>query len=231
MLRGAALLLLASFTARADTQPLVIGNLLVYHTARTVNVVPLDDRAALEVSGRIPITSGKAIHAQTSFHDHIILLLWDDVEIYSLVDPTSPKPVAAFQLRTQTTLKSGHPRIEPIAERKFLIISPAGAAELTVDPDGNRWALTDIDLTPALRQKAQTATPESEAARAALVADRDSGRPRVLKESARFRYERFWTRRTKPGVITHSEYLRKVDKARGKTVSQLLLGEEVETID
>jgi len=32
-------------------------------------------------------------------------------------------------------------------------------------------------------------------------------------------------------VITHSEYLRKVDKARGKTVSQLLLGEEVETID
>lgn len=29
----------------------------------------------------------------------------------------------------------------------------------------------------------------------------------------------------------HSEYLRKVDRARGETVAELLLGEEQETID
>jgi hypothetical protein len=91
--------------------------------------------------------------------------------------------------------------------------------------------LVDIEMTPDLQQKAQTSSPEVESARLALVSDRDSGRPRVVKESAKFRYERLWKHRTKPGLIIHSEYLRKVDRARGKIVAELLLGDEQETID
>jgi hypothetical protein len=111
------------------------------------------------------------------------------------------------------------------------MISPVGAAELTVDPAGKRWSLADIEMTPDLQLKAHALSPEMEPARLALISDRDTGRPRVLKESVRFRYERLWKRRSKPGLVIHSEYLRKVDIASGKTVGQLLLGEEQETID
>jgi hypothetical protein len=226
----------AALAGHAESQLRTVGNLFVFYApgpngAPTLNVVSAEDGAPLKVIGRVPLASSKAIHAQSSFEDQIILLLWDEVEVYSLAEPSAPKRVAAYPIRSQIAGASGNPRIEATAERRFLIISPVGAGELVVDPAAKRWSLTDVEMTPALQQKARTQTPEEESAGQALVSDRDSGRPRVLKESARFRYERLWKRRTKPGLIVHLEYLRKVDKVRGKTVAELLLGEELETID
>jgi hypothetical protein len=234
--RAAALLVFAALSGRAESQPCVVGNLLVFYTqgsngARSLNVVSMEDGAALKVIGRASIASHNAIHAQSAREDQIILLLWDQVEIYSLAEPSAPKRVAAFQLRTQRAFTSGNPRIERTDDRRFLIISPVGAAELIVDPGKRGWSLADIEMTPDLQRKAQSSSSEAESARLAVVSDRDSGRPRVLKESAKFRYERVWKRRTKPGLIIHSEYLRKVDRALGKTVAEFLLGEEQETID
>jgi len=231
-----ALFVFQALTAHADSQPMVAGDLLVFFAMggdgnRNLNVVPLVDSTNLKVTGRVAISSHNAIHAQTAFQDHIILLLWDQVEIYSLRQPSSPKRVASYQVRSQRVATSGSPRIEQTGDRKFLILSPAGAAELTADFDGNRWSFVDIDMTPDLEQKAHTLSPEQELMIRALVSDRDSLRPRVLKETARFRYERIWQLRTKPGLIIHTEYLRKVDKAHGKTAAQLLLSEEQETID
>ena len=233
---AAVLFVFAALTGRAESQPSTVGNLLVFYTtdsngARSLNVVSMEDGSALEIIGRASIASHNALHAQSTFENQIILLLWDQVEVYSLAEPSAPKRVATYQLRNQRALTCGNPRIERTADRRFLMISPVGAAELIVDPEGKRWSLVDIEMTPDLQQKAQASSPEVESERLAMVNDRDSGRPRVLKESAKFRYEKLWKRRTKPGLIIHSEYLRKVDRARGETVAELLLGEEQETID
>jgi len=233
---AAASFLFLVLTAHADSQPTVLGNLLVFFEEgsdgnRNLNVVPLEESAALRVIGRAAIQSHNAIHAQAAFEDNVILLLWDQVEVYSLKQPSSPKRVASYQIKSQRVSTSGFPRIEQTADRKFLILSPVGAAELTANPDGIRWSLADIEMTSDLEQKAHTLSPAQELSDRALANDRDSLRPRVLKESARFRYERIWERRTKPGLITHTEYLRKVDKAHGKILSRLLLSEEQETID
>lgn len=233
---AAVLFVFAALTGRAESQPSTVGNLLVFYTTgtngvRSLNVVSMEDGAALKIIGRASIASHNTIHAQISFDGHVILLLRDQVEVYSLVEPSAPKRVAAYQLKSHRTITSGNPRIERIADGRFLMISPVGAAELIADPEGKRWSLVDIEMTPELQQKTQASSANAELERLALVSDRDSGRPRVLKESAKFRYERLWKRRTKPGLIIHSEYLRKVDKARGKTVAELLLGEERETID
>ncbi|HEV3202572.1 MAG TPA: hypothetical protein VGZ73_31985 [Bryobacteraceae bacterium] len=232
---AAVLCLFAALSARADSQSTILGNLLIFYTegssGRILNVVPMEDRAPLKIIGRAPIALHKAIHAQFPFGNQIILLLWDQVEVYSLAEPSAPQRVASYRLRSQHAAKSGDPRIERTDHRRFLIISPVGAAELSVDPEGKRWTLVDTEMTPELQEKAQTSSPVAESARLALVCDRDTGRPRLLKESARFRYETVWARRTKPGLIIHTEYLRKVDKASGKTAAQLLLGGEQETID
>ena len=223
--------LFATVAAWADSQPGVVGDLLVFYTTGNLNVVRLEDGAPLKVAGRITLASHNALHAQSSCADQIILLLWDEVEVYSLAEPAAPKRVAAFQIGKQRAAASGNPRIERTGAATFLVISPIGAAELTVDPERKLWSMADIAFTADFQRKAQVSTPETESARLELVSDRDSGRPRVMKESARFRYERLWKSRTRPGLMIHTEYLRKVDKASGKTVSQLLLGEEQETID
>src|SRR5579872_4691296 len=142
----AVLFLLAALNARADTQPTAVGNALVFfgpgsNGARNLNVVPMEDRAPLKIIGRTPIASHNALQAQVPFEDQIILLLWDHVEVYSLAQPSKPKRVAAFQLENQRAAKSGNPRIERIDHRKFLILSPVGAAELSIDPDGKCWSL------------------------------------------------------------------------------------------
>jgi hypothetical protein len=41
----------------------------------------MEDGADLKVIGRASIASHQVIHAQSPFGDHIILLLWDQVEV------------------------------------------------------------------------------------------------------------------------------------------------------
>jgi hypothetical protein len=158
------LFVFTALTGRGESldsgQPTAVGNLLVFCTTgsngvRRLNVVSMEDSTDLKIIGRASIASHKAIHAQSAFEDHIILLLWDEVEVYSVAEPSTPKRVAAFQIRSQRGPMSGCPCIERTADRRFLMISPTGAAELIVDADKKRWSLVDIEMTPDLKQKAQ----------------------------------------------------------------------------
>jgi len=234
---AALLLAISSHACESSGEPVTVGNVLVFcHRGsdgnQTLNVLPMDDGSPLRISGRASIPSHYAIHSMVAYGDQLIVLLWDQVEIYSLADPSAPSRVAAHQLKKQRPDEGGFPHIEPAGDNgKFMVLSPIGAAELRADPDGRTWSLVDVELTADLHDKAVNPSAELVSAIRALVSERDSGRPRLVKETSRFRYELFWKTRMKPGEIFHTQYLRKVDKSRRKAVGQFVLCEELETID
>ncbi len=187
------------------------------------DVVLLDDAAALKVTGRIPLEIASSFDAAGNYKKQWIVVTWDRLEIYNLADPAHPVLAAKFQLEKQPPAP-GYGRIEQIGENKFLVLSTVGAAELTAESDGEKWTLTDIPQTPDHLRKMTERPPE---ARFSV----ENGTPVVVRETPQFRYELIWKSRTKPGQFINRQHLRKVDKATRRTVSDLVLGERLETID
>jgi hypothetical protein len=55
--------------------------------------------------------------------------------------------------------------------------------------------------------------------------------PLTLAEGDRFRYALVWAETHRPGRIIHRKYVRQLDKASGRTASEILLATDLETID
>jgi hypothetical protein len=187
------------------------------------DVILLDDAAALKVAGRIPVEIARSFDAAGNYKKQWIVVTWDRLEIYNLADPAHPALAAKFLLKKQPPAP-GYGRIEQIAENKFVVLSTVGAAELTAESDGVKWTLTDISRTSDHLRKMTERPPE---ARFSL----ENHTAVVARDTRQFRYELIWKGRAKPGQFVNRQYLRKVDKARQRTVSSLALGARLETID
>ena len=214
-----------------------LDNLVVFDTrvaykvtsqsTRLLNVVQLDDRSPLHVGGKVAMPGNPAyVTVYGHYKQQLIVLLWDRVDIYDLGDPSSPRLVTSLALGAQDFSLGGEPLVESAGEGKFVIFNNAKALELAVDGEGRNWTARPMPA-PDAAHKALLLEPP-----AAVLAHRGpTETPLVLRESNQFRYEIAWNDKSKPGVITHRKYLRKLDKASGSVVSQILLRTDIETID
>lgn len=191
--------------------------------APEVDVISLDDASPLRVVGRVRLASARSFDAASHYNNHLILLTWNHLDIYDLADPVHPSLVVNFQMKHQASSR-GYERIEKTAENKFQVLSSLGAAELTVEGDTPQWTLKDIQVTPEMQRKMGGRPPESR-----FTVESDG--PVPVRESAQFRYELFWKSKVRTGEVLHRQYLRKVEKSTKRVISELLLGERLETID
>jgi hypothetical protein len=188
-----------------------------------VRIIVLDDAGPLKIAGRVGSSASRNFDAATNYNNFVLAVTWDKLEIFDLSDPIHPTVAAKLDLKEQEKL-SGYPRIEKSAANKFLVLSPVGAHELTVQGEAAKWTVREIPLTPELRKKGQT--PPREVG----LADENT-KLTAIRETDQFRYELIWREKSKTGEILHREYLRKVDKKTQRSVSELLLAEHLETID
>jgi hypothetical protein len=186
------------------------------------DVILLDDATLLKVGGRVPVSVARSFDAAVNYKNQWIVLTWDRVEIYDLADPAHPVVAAKFHLEKQTSAP-GYPRFERVAENKFLVLAGATAAELTAEGDGPKWTLAEIPLTAEHRKK-MAEMPEERFSE-------HNNHPVVVRETPKFRYEVVWKHRARTGEFISRQHLRKIDKAIQRTVSDLVLGERLETID
>lgn len=187
------------------------------------DVILLDDATALRISGRIPISTSRAFDAAAFYKNQWIVLTWDRLEIYDLDAPAHPVLVAKFQMKDQTPAP-GFARVERAENNKFLVLSTVSAAVLTVEGDIPKWTLNEITQTADHREKMLQPPPEWR-----FIQESES--PVVIRETPQFRYELIWRGQAKPGEYYHRQYLRKVNTASQRTVSELKLVEHLETID
>jgi hypothetical protein len=107
---------------------------------------------------------------------------------------------------------------------RFMLMNTMNTSELRTDGEVQNWSVTPLAPTPEIKAKMTQRTLaddfETQAQPSLLV--RDGVRPR---------YELIWKDRQQRGLITHSKYLRKVDKLSGRTLASLPLGSIQETID
>lgn len=205
----------------------VLANKVTYQSQRLLNVVALDDRSALRVVGSVAMPRwSDYVGAYANDDDKLIVLLWDRVEIYDLIDPAKPRFIRSLDLRDQGSSSPGYGRIEKAGAHKFILLNTRNTTELALDGGDQDWHVTPLPLPTAAQIATMTAPPESLAAHRKPVPV-----PLLLYESEKFRYELAWNDKRQPGSVTHRKYLRKIDKASGKEVSALLLASNLETID
>jgi hypothetical protein len=188
-----------------------------------LNIVMLDDGAALKVTGRVKTAIKRGIDAYAIYGDRLIVLSWDRTEIYDLKRPAAPTLAATFQLKNQGAVP-GYPRIENMAGNRFLLLSTVGAAELAAEADNGNWKLEDVPRSPEYQRRMGKRPPEDSF-------NSDARDQMVVKETNTFRYELVWKSKTRPGESIRRQYLHKVEKATGRLTSALLMREESETID
>jgi hypothetical protein len=197
-------------------------------STRLLNVVSLDDKGGLKVVGKVAMPGQSAyVGAYGSRNDKLIVLLWDRVEIYDLADAAKPRFVQSLPLGDQGFSSPGHPLVEAAGEGKFLLLNTRSTTELTTEGEGLEWRTRTLP-PPTPEQKARMVAPPPDG----LPSEEDPpALPRLLRESDRFRYELLWVDKRRTGEIVHRKYLRQVEKASGRTASELLLHTAIETID
>jgi len=228
---GLAILLLAATKCRADgcgPTAYAYEDRVVFITCGKsgtleLAVIVLNDAAPLRVTGRVPLAASRDFDAAANYKNHVILLTWDRLDIYDLADPAHPNLAVKFQIKNQGS-SPGYDRIEKTAENKVQVLSSRGATELTVEGDTQHWTMKEIPVTPELQRKMADRPPESR-----FIIESD--KPVPVRETTQFRYELMWKGKAKSGEYLHRQYLRKVDKNTERAVSELLLGERLETID
>ena len=188
-----------------------------------LNVVVLDDASDLKIAGRVAVTAKRGFDAVAHDKDKVLILTWDLLEIFDTSDAAHPSLLAKFTLNKQGKFQ-GYDRIEKESENTFLVLSGLGAGELTIAGDAPKWTFKDIDRISSHDKMARAEPPESQLSREIQDAT-------PLLETTKFRYELVWKDKVRPGKALHREYLRKVDKVTQRSVSALLMGERLETID
>jgi hypothetical protein len=192
---------------------------------RLLNVVPLDDKGPLKIAGKAAMPGQSAyIAAYGSRQDALIVLLWDRVEIYDLADAAKPRFVRALALADQGVSAPGQPLVEAVGTDTFFLLGTRNTTRLIAS--GSDWRAEPLPSPTPEQTTRMTAPPD-----AVLAHQKPTATPLLLRESDRFRYELAWIDKRQPGQVVHRKYVRQVDKASGRTASQLLLGSEVETID
>lgn len=191
--------------------------------ALVLHVVVLEDAKDLKVAGLLPVTEKRSYDTIFHYKDLVLILTWDHLRIYDTADPAHPSLAASFSMKTQGSFR-GYARIEKSGESTFLVLSSLGAGELTVAGDPSQWTFKDIARTPA-HDKIMSQWP-SESRFSRQIQD-----VVPVQETGDFRYELVWRSKKRVGEATHGQYLRKVDKASQRTVSELALGGQIETID
>ena len=132
-------------------------------STRMLNVVPLDDRGALKVAGKVAMPGQSSyVAAYGNRKDKLIVLLWDRVEIYDLADATKPRFVQALGLADQGFDLPGQPFIETAGEDKFILLATRSTTELTTSGDGLDWHVRALP-SPTPEQKARMMTPSDDA--------------------------------------------------------------------
>ena len=233
-IRAAATLMILAFGAslcRADDcgpTPYAYENRIILFAcdksgAPELRVIVLDDRGPLKVTGRVPSAAKRSFDAAAHFKNFVMLLTWNNVGVYDFEDANHPTLVASFALKEREKLP-GYSRIDKIAANKFLVIFAMGAAELTAQGDEPKWSLADVQVTSDIEK--QSMEPPAE-----FRFTQNTGIALPVRETAQFRYDLVWKTRTKPGEAIDRQLLRKTDKKTQQTVSELVLGARLETID
>lgn len=187
------------------------------------NIVVLEDGSDLKIGGRVAVTAKRGFDAISHYKDYLLILTWDLLEIFDTTDPAHPTLTAKFTMRNQGKFQ-GYDRIERMSDNSFFILSGLGTGELTFAGDTPKWTYADVERTPVQNKMVQAEPPESRLSR-------DIQDVFPLQETTKFRYELVWKDRKRPGEVLHREFVRKVDKITQRSVSALLLGERLETID
>lgn len=190
---------------------------------RMFNVVILSDTARLKIVGQVKTQVDSNVSAYSNYKNYLIVLLWNQVEIYDLRDPTNPTLAKSFSLQEHES-RPGYVRIIRDG-KKFLFLSTKTTAELIMDNDITKWTINNIRRTKELHEKTLIKShfpPFNYGLR--------NPSPFVVKETEKFRYEIYWEKETRgKHVWAHKKYLRKVRKKDERVVSNLLLGEIMET--
>lgn len=225
------LVVLCSSACRADDcGPAIFAyeNRVVFYScdktgALGLNVVVLEEASDLKISGHVPVNGKRGFDAIARHKDQVLILTWDLLQIFDTTDPAHPTPAAKFTIKNQGKFQ-GYDRIERKSDNSFFVLSGRGTGELTFAGDPLRWTYTDVERTPAQNKIAQAEPPESRLSR-------DIQDVTPLLETAKFRFELVWKNKVRPGEVLHREFLCKVDKTTHRSISSLLLGERLETID
>jgi len=188
-----------------------------------LRVIVLDDASSLKIAGRVAVPSSREFDTADHYKNFLMLVRWDKFEVYDLADPIHPTLAAKFDLSKHENL-SGYERIEQTAANKFLVITSMGVVEVTTDGEPRKWSLKEFTASAEIKKRMSSQPPSWR------FVDQNAAAVPVWK-TEKFRYELSWEDKSKPGAISHRQYLRKVDLATQKATSLLLLGERLETID
>lgn len=189
-----------------------------------LQLIVLNDDSAVKATGSVKLTAQRSFDAAMNHNNLLVLLTWDNLEIFDLSEPTHPTLAAKLQLKDQARLR-GYPRIERTAVNKFLVIATVGVTEVTAEGQPAKWALKDLPATPEIQKKMSSRPAESR-----FYLEMDSTAV-VLRETPKFRYELVWKDKARPGQVIHGQYVQQIDKSTQQIASELALGRRLETID
>ena len=200
-------------------------NLFIYDTftrgsaLKTIHIVVLDDNRPLEVAGSIQSHIDANVDAFSNYKNFIIVLLWNHVEIFDLSKPEAPRLVKTYKLEEHKPWP-GYGRI--IKEgNTFLLLSTKTSSRLIMDDKVEKWQLEPFNRTEEIHN-ATLIKPTFPAF--------NDFHPFVVKEAPNFTYEIRWkTKKLRDYEWSHEKYLVKVRKSNNITVSEILLGEIIET--
>jgi hypothetical protein len=191
--------------------------------APELQVILLDDRSSLKVSGRVAVPSNRLFDTAGHLNNLVMLVRWNKLEVYDFTDSTHPTLAASFDLNKRGNFP-GYERIEQTAANKILVMTSLGTVEVTTDGDPSKWGLAEVPPSKEFEKKMSGRTPEWR------FVDQNE-KAVVLRETPQFRYELAWKEKSSTGEILHRQYLRKVDRTTQRAASEMLLGEHLETID
>ena len=187
------------------------------------NVVILNDTAKLKIVGQVKTQADYNVDAYSNYKNYLIVLLWNRVEIYDLINPTKPTLVKFFSLQEHESWPGWGRIIKD--KTKFLLLSTKTTAELTMDDNIANWRINNIERKKQLHEK--TLIKSNFPAFNYGLRDPNSF---IVKETEKFLYEIFWeTEEIEKYKRAHKKYLCKVRKKDKKVISNLLLGEIIET--
>jgi len=191
--------------------------------APELRVIVLDDATQLKIAGRVAVPSTRGFDTAAHYNNFVMLVRYDKFEVYDVADGAHPALAATFVLNKRGSF-AGFDRIEQTATNKFLVLTSLGLVEVTADGEPAKWSMAEVPPGEDLQKKMSGKPPDWK------FVDQDQ-RSVVVRETAKFRYELNWREKTSTGEILHRQYLRKIDVATQRGVSELLLGEQLETID
>lgn len=220
---AAALLLAGSPAAAAQVAGL--GTTAVVESQRGchgLSLVAVDQRKRPMIRSRVCLQKSAALHYLTRRGDHVVAVLWNQVEIYSFADPGRPVLVRSITLdETHPSWAGGGLVHEP---DRLLILGTAVSAALTTTGPPPGWTVQNLEPTDELRRRTEGLYDQR--ARERDPADFSVPRrgPIPLEGGV---FEVFWTeKRLRPGAIEHRQHLRVVES--GATLS---IDAQLETID